>query len=113
MNKGQSDLLPCDLEMVAVLPVPGRENDTQALVKLPLQVAEQSRIYMDAGYTSYSAEDLALEAEGIRLMIDHRSNNRRKDEPHVRFLKKTMRKRVETTFLELKAQALHSIHAVN
>jgi hypothetical protein len=85
------------------LPVPGRENDTQALVKLPQQMAPQSNICTDAGYTSHSAEVLALEAEGIRLMIDCRSNSRRKDEPHVRFLKKTMCKRVETTFSELKA----------
>jgi hypothetical protein len=91
--------------------VPGRENDTQALAKLPLQVAPASCVYMDAGYTSYAAEDLALEAEGVRLLIDRRSNSRRKDEPWVRFLKKAMRKRVETTFSEIKAHMPHSVHA--
>lgn len=97
---------------VELVLVPGRENDTQALVKLPLQVAPQSRIYMDAGYTSYPAEDLAYEAEGIRLMIDRRSNSCRKDEPWVRFLKKAMRKRVETVFSGIKALMPHSVHAV-
>ena len=97
---------------VELVLVPGRENDTQALWKLPLQVAPQSSIYMDAGYTCYPAEDLALEAEGIRLMIDRRSNSTRKDAPYVRFLKKAMRKRVETTFSEIKARMPHSIHAV-
>jgi hypothetical protein len=97
---------------VELVLVPGKENDTQALAKLPLQVAPQSSIYMDAGYTCYPAEDLALEAEGIRLMIDRRSNSRRKDEPWVRFLKKAMRKQVETVFSEIKAHMPHSLHAV-
>jgi hypothetical protein len=97
---------------VEVVLVPGRENDAQALLKLPLQVAPASCVYMDAGYTSYSAEDEALAAEGIRLMIDRRSNSRRKDEPHVRFLKKALRKKVETTFSELKAHTLSCLHAV-
>lgn len=97
---------------VELVLVPGRENDTRALEKLPLQVAPQSSIYMDAGYTSYPAEDVALEAEHIYLRIDRRSNSRRKDEPHVRFLKKAMRKRVETVFSQIKAHMPHSIHAV-
>lgn len=97
---------------VEVVLVPGRENDTQALLKLPLQVAQHSSIYMDAGYTSYPCEDVAFEAEGIHLMIDRRGNARRKDAPAVRFLKKAMRKKVETVFSEIKARMPHSIHAV-
>lgn len=96
---------------VELVVVPGRENDTQALLKLPLQVAPQSSIYMDAGYTCYPAEDVAYAAEGIRLMIDRRGNSRRKDEPWVRFLKKAMRKRVETVFSEIKAHLPHAVHA--
>lgn len=97
---------------VEMVLVPGRENDTQALQKLPLQVAPLSWIFSDAGYTCYEAEDVALEAEGVHLMVDRRSNSRRKDEPHVRFLKKAMRKEVETVFSEIKARMPHSIHAV-
>lgn len=97
---------------VELVLVPGRENDTRALQKLPLQVAPLSWIFSDAGYTCYEAEDLALEAEGIHLMIDRRSNSRRKDEPHVRFLKKAMRKEVETVFSEITARMPRSIHAV-
>lgn len=92
--------------------VPGRENDSQSLRKLPLQVAPESDIYMDAGYTDYKAEDDAWEAEAIRLMIGRRGNSRRKDEPHISFLKNSMRKRIETTISELKAKMLRNIHAV-
>lgn len=92
--------------------VPGRENDSQALGKLPLQVAPESSIYMDAGYTDYKAEDLIFEAELIRLMVGRKSNSTRKDEPHVRYLKERMRKNVETCFSELKAKMLRHIHAV-
>lgn len=92
--------------------VPGREKDTQALLKLPLQVAEHSSIFEDAGYTCYEMEDLALQAEGIHLMTDRKSNSRRKDEPWVRFIKKTMRKEIETIFSEIKSHALRSLHAV-
>lgn len=97
---------------VELVLVPGRENDTQALLKLPLQVGENSSIFQDAGYTWYEAEDLALEAEGIHLMTDRKANSRRKDEPWVRFVKKTMRKQVEATFSEIKSHALRSLHAV-
>jgi len=92
--------------------VPGRENDSQSLRKLPLQVAPESSIYMDAGYTDYRAEDDAWDAELIRLMVGRKSNSRRQDEPHVRYLKETMRKNIETTISELKAKMLRSIHAV-
>lgn len=97
---------------VELVLVPGSENDTQALLKLPLQVAEGSSIFDDAGYTWYEAEDLALEAEGIRLMTDRKANSSRKDDPWVRFIKKTMRKQIETTFSEIKSHALRWLHAV-
>ncbi|HEY0355082.1 MAG TPA: IS982 family transposase [Flavisolibacter sp.] len=92
--------------------VPGRENDSQALLKLPLQVAPESRIYMDAGYTNYQAEDEAWEAEMIKLMIARKSNSRRKDQAHVRYLKDRMRKRIETCFSEIKTKMLSNLHAV-
>ena len=37
--------------------VPGSEHDSQALGKLPFDVAPESCIYMDAGYTDYFSED--------------------------------------------------------
>ena len=92
--------------------VPGCESDVQALKKLPLSVAAESRIYGDAAYTDYKTEDDMKEAEGIELMIARRSNAKRKDEPWIMFLKEQMRKRIETTFSQIKAFFLRTIHAV-
>lgn len=92
--------------------VPGRENDSQTLGKLPFDVAPESRIYMDAGYTDYLSEDDLFEAEMIHAMVQRKHNSKRKDEPHIRFLKQYMRRQIETTFSELKARMLRNIHAV-
>jgi hypothetical protein len=92
--------------------VPGRENDSVSLRKMPFQVAPQSSIYMDAGYTDYRSEDDALNAEMIRLMVARKANSKRPDEPHVRFLKSTLRKQIETTISKIKGKMLRSIHAV-
>lgn len=92
--------------------VPGCESDVQALKKLPLAVAAESSIYGDAAYTDYQIEDDIQEAELIKLMIQRRSNSKRKDEPWIRFIKEYMRKGIETTFSEMKALFLRKIHAV-
>lgn len=92
--------------------VPGCENDVQALKKLPLAVSAESKIYGDYAYTDYQVEDDLKEADLIELMIQRKSNSTRKDEPCVRFIKEYMRKRVETTFNEIKALFLRKIHAV-
>jgi hypothetical protein len=92
--------------------VPGSESDVQALRKLPLTVAAESRVYGDAAYTDCTIEDDIKQADGIELMIRRRSNAKRKDEPWIKFIKEQMRKTVETTFSEIKALFLRTIHAV-
>ena len=92
--------------------VPGAENDVNALYKLPFDVAPESCIYMDAGYTDYAAEDDLFAAEGITAKVARKKNSKRKDEPWQRFLKQTMRKCIETDFSLIKAKMLRSIHAV-
>lgn len=92
--------------------VPGCESDVQALKKLPLAVAPESKIYGDAAYTDYQAEDDMKEAALIELMIQRKSNSTRKDEPWIRFIKEYMRKGIETSFSEIKALFLRKIHAV-
>jgi len=92
--------------------VPGRENDTNALYKLPLQVAPESAIYMDAGYTDYRAEDQIFDAEAIYLKAERKSNSRRKDTCSAAFIKNRMRKKVETTISLIKGNMLNHIHAV-
>lgn len=92
--------------------VPGAESDVQALKKLPMSVARESSIYADSAYTDYTIEDDMREADFIQLMVQRKSNSKRKDEPWVRFLKEHMRKSIETTFSMLKALFLRKIHAV-
>lgn len=92
--------------------VPGSEHDSQTLGKLPFDVAPQSIIYMDAGYTDYLSEDDLFEAEGIYAKVQRKSNSKRIDEPYIRFLKEYMRKAIETDFSQIKAKMLRNIHAV-
>jgi hypothetical protein len=58
--------------------VPGSESDVQALKKLPLTVAPESKIYGDAGFTDYQIEDDIKEGDFIELMIQRKSNSTRK-----------------------------------
>lgn len=92
--------------------VPGCESDVQALRKLPLAVAAESKIYADSAYTDYHTEDDLREAELIEMMIQRKSNSKRPDEPWMRFIKEQMRKGIETSFSEIKALFLRKIHAV-
>ena len=92
--------------------VPGAENDSVSLRKLPLQICPESSVYMDAGYTDYRAEDDAFEAEGIILKVGRKSNSTRKDPPYMTYLKQRMRKNIETTISVLKSKMLRHIHAV-
>ncbi|WP_439516314.1 transposase, partial [Sediminibacterium sp.] len=92
--------------------VPGCESDVQALKKLPLAVAAESRIYGDSAYTDYQLEEDMKEADLVELMIQRKSNSKRPDQPWVRFIKEQMRKGIETTFSEIKALFLRKIHAV-
>jgi hypothetical protein len=91
---------------------PGSESDVHALNRLPLDVAPQSNIYMDAGYTDYLSEDDLYEAEKIHARVQRKTNSLRKDLPYISFLKEYMRKHIETEFSMIKAKMLRSIHAV-
>jgi hypothetical protein len=75
--------------------VPGSESDVQALKKLPLTVAAESNVYSDSAYTDYGVEDDIRQADLINLMVQRKSNAKRKDEPWIRFLKDQMRKGIE------------------
>lgn len=92
--------------------VPGREQDYQGLKHLPLQVPAGSAIYADSAYLDYQSEEDALIADGIQLLTQRKRDSRRKDEPHLAFVKQYMRKGIETTFSQIKAKMLRSIHAV-
>ncbi|MFT4203350.1 MAG: IS982 family transposase [Chitinophagaceae bacterium] len=92
--------------------VPGSEHDSQSLGKLPFDVAPESSIYMDAGYTDYLSEDDLFDAEMIHAKVCRRKNSKRKDDPSEAFIKNYMRKHIETEFSVIKSKMLRSIHAV-
>lgn len=92
--------------------VPGRENDTRALQRLPFTVAAGSHIYADAGYTDYRVEDWLWEADGIDLRVQRKGGSHRSDPSWMAFLKEQKRKGIETTFSHLTARMLHHLHAV-
>lgn len=92
--------------------VPGSESDVKALTKLPMAVAPESTIDGDSAYTDYTIEEDSKEADGIQLMIQRKSNSKRKDDPWRRFLNEQMRKGIETTFSLVKALFLRKVHAV-
>lgn len=92
--------------------VPGSESDCKAFGKLPFDVAPESCIYMDAGYTDYLSEDDLFEAALISAKVQRRHNSKRKDPPYTAYLKNRMRKTIENDFSQIKAKMLGHIHAV-
>lgn len=86
--------------------------DITAFKAMPLDLPEGSCLYADAGYTCYEVEDLLEECEQVRFYCCRKSNSKRKDEPHMAFLKDYYRKRIETTFSGITAFFPKKIHAV-
>lgn len=83
-----------------------------ALGKLPLDVAPESCIYMDAGYTDYLSEDDLFAADLVYAKVQRKKNSKRRDLPFLRFLKDIMRKRIESDFSQINSKMRKYIHAV-
>jgi hypothetical protein len=92
--------------------VPGSEHDTQALGRMPLDVAPESTIYTDSGYTDYKAEDDLFDADCVYLKSVRKARSKRPDTSSQAFIKDKMRKAIETDFSQIKAKMLAHIHAV-
>lgn len=93
--------------------VAGAEADVRALHRLPLHLSEGAELFADAAYTDYRIEDLLEQNEGIALRVARKSNAKRKDQPWVAYLKNQVRKGIETTFSQIKARMLRTIHATS
>ncbi|WP_456298559.1 IS982 family transposase [Limibacter armeniacum] len=90
----------------------GSVHDITGFQSMNLEIPEGSSLYGDAAFTDYDLEDLYAECENIRILADRKSNAKRKDEPWQAFIKKVLRKRVETTFSGITAKFPKHIHAV-
>jgi hypothetical protein len=92
--------------------LPGKYHDSNALKQMPLLIEAGSIIYADSGYTNYVIEEMLKDAENIELLVQRKSNSKRKHEPYVEYIISTMRKRIETTFSEISNFFPKKIHAV-
>lgn len=92
--------------------VPGCENDSISLKKLPMELPAESEVFADSAYTNYEIEDQLMECDQIALKVHRKANATRKDSVSAAFIKEYMRKRVETTISEIKGLFLRKIHAV-
>jgi len=92
--------------------LPGSRHDSNALKQMPLQLPPGSRIYADSAYTNYSIEDMLKDAENIDLLVQRKSNSKKKHEPYMDYLISSMRKRIESAFSEISNFLPKKIHAV-
>lgn len=90
----------------------GSFADITAFKAMELDLPQGSQLYADAAYTCYEVEDLLEECEQVRLKVCRKSNSRRRDAPHMAFLKDCYRKRIETTFSGITGFFPKKIHAV-
>ncbi len=92
--------------------LPGEASDVRGLDVLPLSLPAGSKLFLDAGYTDYEAEDAIHEAEGFDFAIARKKNSKRGDDYWLSSYKKLMRKRIETTFSQVTSLVPNHIHAV-
>lgn len=90
----------------------GSYHDITAFQSMNIDLPPGSELYADSAYTDYELEDYYKELEQIHLLVVRKSNSKRPDHPAVQYLKKIMRKRIETTFSEITAFFPRKIHAV-
>jgi len=92
--------------------MPGRASDVRGLDVLALELPAGSEVFMDSGYTDYSAEDAAREADAIKFSVCRKKNSKRREEPAFEYYKVMMRKRIETIFSQITSMFPKQIHAV-
>lgn len=93
--------------------LPGEANDVRGFDVLPLVLPQGSEVYADKGYTDYGAEDAMQFMDAVTFDPIRKKNSTRWDcEPTVRYLKRWLRKRVETMFSQITAFFPRTIHAV-
>ena len=77
-----------------------------------LTIPPEISIFADSSYTDCGIEDDIKDADAIKMMVHRKSNSKRPDKPYIIYLKNYMRKRIETTFSEVKALFLRKILAI-
>lgn len=91
----------------------GSFHDNTAFQSMNIDLPTNSQLYADSAYTNYELEDYFKELENIDLLVERKSNSKRGDSPALTFIKKQMRKRIETTFSQINALFPRKIHATS
>ncbi len=102
-----ADGIPTEFFIVA-----GSIHDSTAFKSMNIDLPAGSNLYADSAYTNYELEDYYKELEKIYLLVERKSNSKRPDSPVMKYLKKSMRKRIETSFSEILNLFPRKIHAV-
>jgi len=97
---------------VEIVLAPASMADITAFRSLPLELPEEARIYADAAYTDYDAEDVLSQNARISLIAQRKKNSKRQVPGWIRYLCDQTRKRIETTFSLITARLSRNIHAV-
>jgi IS5 family transposase len=90
----------------------GAFADITAFQAMNIDLPAHSALYGDSGYTDYELEDYYQECEQVDLLIQRKSNAKRKDHPALAFLKQHMRKKIESVFSTITDRFPKSIHAL-
>jgi len=99
-------------EPVEFILMPGSLNDCRVLKQFNLDLPQRSNIYADKCYNDYEYEDLLKEAADISLSPLRKKNSKRVIAPWSDFLRKSLRRCVETTASQINAMFPKTIHAV-
>lgn len=87
------------------------KHDLEGLKQMPLDFAKPSTVFADSAYTDYELEKM-LSDDGINLLAARKKNSKRQHEPWIEYIISTYRKRVETSFSDIKKCFPMTIHAV-
>ena len=99
--------IPTDYFLVA-----GSAHDITAFQSMNIALPRGSSLYADSAYTDYELEDYYEALEGVRLLVQRKKHAKRADSPAMAFMKKHMRKRIETDFFEMLNLFPRKVHGV-
>jgi len=97
---------------VEVLLTQGSCADSKGLKQMSLSLPPQATLYADKAYNHYAWEEELLAQKQIHLVPIRKKNSKRPHPQEVTAACRRVRKRVETTFSQIKAHFAHHIHAV-
>ncbi|TGV03527.1 IS982 family transposase [Flavivirga rizhaonensis] len=101
------DGIPVEMYLVS-----GKEHDSQILQRMHHDLPAEGALYGDSGYTDYELEDLFKETQQVYLQIARKTNSKRKDKPHMAYIKESMRKTIETSISQICSMMPRHINAV-